>query len=188
MLAIGLALPSVAAVAAAPLPSAKVERAVVHALPAWHGKTAQIINYLDLTKPFATATPWTLVVARDPTPPPSDVALFGNDSPIAICFVKVLTPHCTEKYRLHGRWFGWYAKYGGYLSWYVTAYDLGNAGVVYAGEDKTRPLLLLKTSSARSGDGNSNIRTALFEYDRQEDRFRQVFERLSGGSNNNQAA
>lgn len=168
------------------MPKAEVERAVIAAIPAWHGQKATILKYLDLTQPFATASPWALVVAQDPSPPAEPD--LEDHGPIAVCLVKVLTPHCMEKYPLHGRWLKWYAKYGGYLSWYVTAYDLGTAGVVYAGKDKTRQLLLLKTYSARSGDGNSNIRMALFDYDPHEDQFRQVFENFSGASNNNQAA
>lgn len=185
LLALGIFLPSVAA-ATTPLPKEEVEQATIAAMPAWHGQKATILKYLDLTRPFDTVSPWALVVAQKPNPPAEPD--LEDHGPIAVCLVKVLTPHCMGKYPLHGRWLEWYAKYGSYLSWYVTAYDLDTAGVVYASKDKTRPLLLLKTYSARSGDGNSNIRTVLFDYDRQEDRFHQVFDHLSGGSNNNQAA
>lgn len=181
----GWACRSLAAASAAPLPQAKVEQAVIASVPVWDGQRAKILKYLDLTKPFATMSPWTLVVAQD-AGPPAEPNLEGH-GPIAICFVKALAPHCAEKYPLHGRWVRWSAKYGSDLLWYVTAYDLDTADVVYAGEGKIR-LLLLRTSSAPSGDGNRNVRTALFDYDRQKDRFRQVFDHLSGGSNNNQAA
>lgn len=186
LLLAGLAAPAVAS-AGVPSPTrTAVEQAVIAAIPAWHGQKATILKYLDLARPFGTVSPWALVVAQAPGPA-ADPNL-EDHGPMAVCFVMALRPHCMEKYRLHGKWLGWYAKYGSYLSWYVTAYDLANAGIVYAGKEKTRPLLLLKTFSGRSGDGNSNIRTALFDYDRQEDRFLQVFEHLSGGSNNNQAA
>lgn len=185
-LLVGSLMPVIAAADTARPTRAEVEQAVIASVPIWQGHKATILKYLDLTQPFATVSPWTLVIAQDPVAPAEPD--LQDHGPIAVCFVKALTPRCMEKYRLHGKWLGWYAKYGGYLSWYVMAYDLGAAGVVYAGKEKTRPLLLLETSSGRSGDGNSNIRTALFDYDRQEDRFRQVFEHLSGGSNNNQAA
>lgn len=186
LLLAGLAAPAIAS-AGVPSPTrTAVEQAVIAAIPAWHGQKATILKYLDLARPFGTVSPWALVVAQAPGPA-ADPNL-EDHGPMAVCFVMALRPHCMEKYRLHGKWLGWYAKYGSYLSWYVTAYDLANAGIVYAGKEKTRPLLLLKTFSGRSGDGNSNIRTALFDYDQQEDRFRQVFEHLSGGSNNNQAA
>jgi len=184
-LVLAMILPGPVAAAASPLPKTEVEQAVIASIPAWQGQKATIVKYLDLTQPFATASPSALVIAQAPNPAAEPD--FEDHGPLAVCFVKILTPHCMEKYRLHGRWVEWYAKYGGNLSWYVTAYDLGAADVVYAGKDKARPLLLLQTASGRSGDGNSNIRTALFDYDRQEDRFRQVFDHLSGGSNNNQA-
>jgi hypothetical protein len=57
LLAAALVLPGTAAAAAAPLPKAKVEQAVIAALPTWQGKKAQIIDYLDLTEPFATTFP-----------------------------------------------------------------------------------------------------------------------------------
>lgn len=182
----GLAAPAIGSAGVSSPSRAAVEQAVVAAIPTWHGQKATILKYLDLTQSFDTVSPWALVVAQDPSPPAEPD--FEDHGPLAVCFVKVLTPHCMEKYRLHGKWLEWYAEYGANLSWYVTAYGLGTADVVYAGEDKAHPLLLLKTASGRSGDGNSNIRTALFDYDRQEDRFRQVFDHLSGGSNNNQAA
>jgi hypothetical protein len=186
LLVAGLVYPGRGRAATATLPKAIVEQAVIAAIPVWHGQKASILKYLDLTRPFDTASPWALVVAQDPGPPGEPD--LEDHGPIAVCLVKALTPHCMEKYPLHGRWLKWYAKYGSYLSWYVTAYDLDIARVVYAGKDGAGPLLLLKTYSARSGDGNSNIRMALFDYDPQEDQFRQVFENFSGGSNNNQAA
>jgi hypothetical protein len=78
LLVAGLAFPSVLAATTAPLPHAEVERAVIDALPAWHGMDAHVIDYLDLTQPFATASPWTLVVARDARPPSADLAMMGN--------------------------------------------------------------------------------------------------------------
>ncbi|HEX5352719.1 MAG TPA: hypothetical protein VFW60_01430 [Rhodanobacteraceae bacterium] len=176
MLAIGLALPSVAAAAAAPLPKAEVERAVVHALPAWHGKTAKVIKYLDLTHSFETVSQWALVAARDPTPAPPDVALLGNDSPIAICFVKILAPKCSEV-RGHAD-----------KQWFDMTNALDTVAVVFAGPSPARPLLMLKTCSAHGLNGSCDIRTALFAYERKKDTFRQVFVNDSGGSNNNQAA
>lgn len=178
--------PSHGRAAATPLPKAEVEQAVIVAIPAWHGRKAIILKYLDLTQSFDAASPWAFAAVQDPKP--STEPDLEDHGPIAVCLVKVLTPRCMEKYPIDGGWRKWYAEYGDYLSWYVKAYELDTAGVVYAGKDKTRPLLLLKTYSGRSGDGNSNIRTALFEYDPREDQFRQVFENLSGGSNNNQAA
>lgn len=76
LIMVGLTLPGLAAAATARSSQAKVEQAVIEAVPAWHGKKAQILDYLDLTKPFATTTSWALVVAQDPMPPPADLAFW----------------------------------------------------------------------------------------------------------------
>lgn len=169
-------VPHRAAAAATPLPQAKVEQAVINALPTWHGTRAQIIEYLDFTKSFATTAPWALVVARDAKPPPGDLAMMGNGSPIVICFVKTLTPRCGEA-RGHAAENGFDMTNG-----------LIDGVVVFAGPGRTRPLLMLQTSYAHGLNGNANIGTKLFEYDRKTDGFRQVFVNITGGSNNNAAA
>jgi hypothetical protein len=177
LLLAGLAVPAVVSAGVSTPTQASVEQAVIAAIPAWHGKKAQIVDYLDLTRSFATTLPWTLVVARGPVPPPADLAsMGGNDSAIAVCFVKVLTPSCRE------------ARGNASNQWMDMVNALDAAVVVFAGSDRTRPLLMLQTGSARSLDGNHDIKTTLFEYDRKMDGFRQVFVNDSGGSNNNQAA
>lgn len=175
LLATGLALPGMASAAASPLPKAKVERAAVHALPAWQGKKARVIDYLDLTRPFATTSPWALVVAQDARPPPADLAMMGNGSPIVICFVKALTPSCAETRGLADH------------NWFDMTNGLNAAAVVFAGPGQTRRLLMLQTFSAHGMNGNASIGTELFEYDRKADDFRPVFVNVNGGTNNNAA-
>jgi hypothetical protein len=153
----------------------KVERAVVHALPAWQGKKAQVIDYLDLTRPFATTSPWALVVAQDARPASADLAMLGNGSPIVICFVKALTPSCTD------------ARGHAAHNWFDMAYGLDAAAVVFTGPGQTRPLLMLQTFSAHGINGNASIRTKLLAYDRKADGFRKVFANVNGGTNNNAA-
>jgi len=178
-LVVGVVLPSIAAAAAAPLPNAKVEQAVIASIPAWQAQKATILKYLDLTQPFATASSWALVVAQDPEPPAEPE--LENHGPIAICLVKVLAPRCTGTTKAYPT--QWPAP-----SWYFQPYHLVDAKVVYAGQERIKPLLLMKTCSGRGGDGNCNIETVLYQYERSGDRFRQVFASSSGGSNNNQAA
>lgn len=175
LIATGLALPGMASAAASPLPKAKVERAAVHALPAWQGKNARVIDYLDLTRPFATTSPWALVVAQDARPPPADLAMMGNGSPIVICFVKALTPSCAEARGHAGH------------NWFDMTNGLNAAAVVFAGPGQTRRLLMLQTFSAHGMNGNASIGTELFEYDRKADDFRPVFVNVNGGTNNNAA-
>ncbi|HKV66194.1 MAG TPA: hypothetical protein VJN66_07410 [Rhodanobacteraceae bacterium] len=179
LFAVGMALPAVAAAKVAPLPKAEVEQAVIAAIPAWQGRKATVLKYLDLTRPFDTASPWTFVVAQDPKPP-ADPDLEGH-GPIATCLVKALVPRCTgtgKSYPIQ-----WPAP-----SWYFQPYELSDTRVVYGGQARTKPLLLVKTCSGRGGDGNCNIQTDLYRYLRQSNLFHEVFTNESGGSNNNQAA
>lgn len=152
-----------------------MEQAVIAALPIWQGKKAQIIKYLDLTQPFATESPWTLVVVQDAKPPPADLAMMGNASPIAVCVVKALIPSCTE------------ARGHADDDWFDMTNGLEAAAVVFAGPGQTRPLLMLQTLSAHGVNGNASIGTKLFRYDRKTDGFRQVFVNVNGGTNNNAA-
>lgn len=171
----GLLLPSTAKSATAPLPKAEVEQAVIAAIPPWQGHKAAILKYLDLKQPFDTASPWALVVARDPAPPPADLAMMGNDSPIVVCWVKDRAPKCNE-----GRGYADNESLG------MTT-ELAAAAVVFAGPGQIRPLLMLQAVSAHGMNGNANIGTKLFEYDRKTDGFRQVFGNINGGTNSNAA-
>jgi hypothetical protein len=175
----GLLLPSTAKSATAPLPKAEAGQAVIAAIPQWHGQKATILEYLDLTQPFGTVSPWALVVAQDPEP--SAEPDLEDHGPIAVCLVKALTPQCTGASKAH-------ATLGSAPSWFFQPYEISDVRVVYGGQGRTHPLLLVKTCSARGGDGSCNIETVLYQYERSEDRFRQVFANSSGGSNNNQAA
>lgn len=179
LFAVGMALPAVAAAKVAPLPKAEVEQAVIAAIPAWQGRKATVLKYLDLTRPFDTASPWTLVVAQDPKPP-ADPDL-EDHGPIATCLVKALVPQCTGTGKSYPT--QWPAP-----SWYFQPYELSDTRIVYGGQARTKPLLLVKTCSGRGGDGNCSIETDLYRYHRQSDLFREVFTNESGGSNNNQAS
>ncbi|MGH8234871.1 MAG: hypothetical protein ACREPU_11870 [Rhodanobacteraceae bacterium] len=180
MLAVGLVLPSLASVVATSLPKAKVEQTVVDALPVWHGKSAQIIEYVDLTQPFATAAPWALVVAQNLGPSPAPE--WTDHGPIAVCLVGGLDPRypqCTGAY--------WLKNDTG-VAWFVQPYRLVAARVVHAGPHKTRPLLLVQTCSVPGINGNCSIRTSLYQYVGNVNSFLRVFVHDSDGSNNNQAA
>lgn len=185
----GSAVPAFAAGVSRPT-QAQVEQAVIAAIPPWHGQKATILKYLDLTQPFATTTPWALVVAQDPHQ--RDVDPMGDtDSPIAVCLVRGVRPHCSEFHERVTNLSGepsWYAK------WYAKhftpdrMFGLGAARIVHVGPAQARPLLLLKTGNARSLDGNTDVRTLLYRYDHREGGFRLVFVNDSAGSNNNQEA
>jgi len=135
-----------------------------------------IIGHIDLTKPFATTSLWTLVVAQDSAPPP-EISDIEEHGPITICFVRDRAPDCSEKL---------YDNVPNEQRLFGTPFYIRDNRVVYVGPAITRPLLLLKTCGARSGNGSCGIATALYAYDRQADRFHKTFGNVTG-SNNNQA-
>jgi hypothetical protein len=140
-----------------------------------HGFTVPaIIGHTDLTKPFATTSSWTLVIAQDNAPPP-EISDFEEHGPIAICFVKDLAPDCSEKL---------YDNVPSEQRWFGTPFYIRDSRVVYAGPANMRPLLLLKTCGARSGDGNCGIATGLYGYDQRADRFYKAFGNVTGSNNN----
>lgn len=179
VLLVGSPMPAITAAGTARPTRAEVEQAVVASVPIWQGQKAIILKYLDLTQPFAALSPWTLVIAQDPGP--SAEPELEDHGPIAICLVKALVPQCTGTSKVH-------PALGPAPSRFFQPYELFDAKVVYGGGGQTRPLLLIKTCSARGGDGNCNIETMLYQYWRSGDRFRRVFASSSGGSNNNQDA
>jgi len=179
--ALGMLATSRLCAAASGVPSAlpdKIDQAVIESIPVWKGNQAKIVDHLDLTTPFATSSQWTFVLAQDQTPPSEELPS-GDDGhgPLAICFVKVLSPQCTE------------SQIGtGNMSWYTDVYELMEDKIVYTGSGNARPLLWLKTCSTASGDGDCGVRVTLFEYDLKQDHFTSVFFYDAGGKNNNNNA
>lgn len=158
------------------VPSAEIDQRVTASLPTWHGSSAEIVDHLDLTRPFETRTDWTFVVAQLPGQHFSASSVqVVKGGPLAECFVDELTPRC--KYAI--------PRNASSLSWFSTPLHFYSAKVVFAGAHDTEPILLVKTGSAYGGDGGHAIFTDLFAYDQHANRFKPVFSN-STGSNNNQ--
>lgn len=189
ILALGIALPNLAAASATPLPKTQVERAVIASVPPWQGQDATVLKYLDLTQPFVTVSPWSLVAVQDPHP--QEDVMSDEQKPITVCFVDGRTPHCMEFQKCGVTPSG---EPDWYMAWFTKScepariFSLVDLEVVYAGARKTRPLLLLKTADMGGVNGSRDIRTILYRYDRSANSFRAVFTHDSAGSNNNQAA
>jgi hypothetical protein len=153
--------------------STDIAQSVVSALPTSQGRSATVVANLDLTAPFETRTQWTFVADILP-----GTHFDGaDDQPVdggalARCFVDELVPHCS------------YATPKNDLDWFGAPIELYSATVVFAGADRTQPLLLVKTGSAHSINGSHSIDTALFTYDRQSNRFLSVFSNATGSNNN----
>ena len=155
------------------IPSKDITQSVVSSLPKSQGRSADVIANLDLTRPFGTQTQWTFVAAILPGTHFSVADQRPVDGgALARCFVDKLASHCR------------YETPKNDSDWFSTPIELYSAKVVFAGADKTRPLLLIKTGSAHGGDGGHSIYTELFTYDRQSNNFQSVFSNATGSNNN----
>jgi hypothetical protein len=160
-----------------PVPAADIDRSVIGTLESRKVPRPTIISHVDLTMPFATASQWTLVIAREDGPPPRQVADVEDHGPLTVCLVKVLVADCSIQL---------YAQTRSEYRWFDTPFQLLDSRVVYADRDDRLPLLLIKACGARGMNGNCGIATVLYGYERRADRFYEAFSNLTG-RNNNQA-
>jgi hypothetical protein len=93
------------------------------------GRSATVIANLDLTRPFETQA--------DEQP--------VDGGALARCFVDESVSHCR------------YETPKDESDWFSTPIELYSVKVVFAGSDKTLPLLLIKTGSAHGGNGSHAI-------------------------------
>lgn len=160
--------------AASLVPAADVDRAVVSLLLRDGVKEPGLISHIDVTQPFEAASQWTLIIVREEVAP-SQIDLSEYHGPIFVCLVKVISPDCSLRF---------YRHVPTQLRWFGTPFSIFASRVVYAGRGDHNPLLLVKVCGARSGDGGCGIATALYRYDRQTDRFSQVFLNVTGSNKN----
>jgi hypothetical protein len=165
----GVAYASIAA------PAVDIDHSVAALLEAQGVKQPAIIAHIDLTQPFETVSPWTLVIVRESVPPPHVEDL--EHGPISVCIAGSRVPDCSARL---------YNQVDSQYSWFNTPYELLDSRVVYAGRNNRRPMLLIRVCGAPSGDGDCAIATALYGYDRRADRFYQAFLNVTG-RNRNQA-
>lgn len=154
------------------IPGADLDRSVIAALSHQGIAKPKIISHIDLTEPFGTVTQWTLVAVQQGGPPPTQLEDRG---PILICLVKGASPDCNQHF---------YGQVDRDRPWFNTPYHLFDSRVVYAGQNKSSPLLLVQVCAAEIFDGNCGVATALYRYDRQANRFLQVFLNVTGRNNN----
>lgn len=169
----------VAAIGALPSPASataatKANPRAISSLPDWHGAKARIVERVDLTRPFATRAPWTLVVGQFPGPPPAILSESEDGGPLVVCLASERTSGCSYKF----------PDGASSPSWFDAPYHFLSSRVVFAGAGHTDPLLLLKTATAHSLNGSHGIETRLFRYDRRTDRFESVFFNRTGSNNN----
>lgn len=158
------------------IPGEGVDRSVIAALSRQGVVKPTVLSHIDLTEAFGTVNQWTFVVVQDGGQPPTELEEHG---PIFVCFVKAHSPDCARHF---------YQQVRSDMPWADTPYHLFASRIVYGGENKTRPFLFVTVcgAGAMSGDGDCEVATALYRYDRETDRFIRVF-RNQTGRNNNQA-
>ena len=156
------------------IPGEEVDRSVIAALSHQGVTKSKVVSHIDLTEPFGTVAQWTFVAIQDGGQPIDD---FEDHGPILLCLVKAASPDCAQHL---------YQQVRSEMPWFDTPYHLFASSVVYANQNKSSPLLFLKVCGAVSGDGDCGIATALYTYDKINDRFIRVFLNLTG-RNNNQA-
>jgi hypothetical protein len=154
------------------IPGKEVDRSVIAALSHQGITKPSVISHIDLTEPFGGVTQWTFVAVQDGGKPGDD---FEDHGPIFLCLVKGASPDCA----LH-----LYQQVRSDEPWFDTPYHLSAGSVVYANQNKSNPLLFLKVCGAVSADGDCEIATALYRYDKETDRFVRVFLNLTGRNNN----
>ncbi len=153
----------------------QVDRRVIASLPTLNGKSARIVEQLDLTRPFRTRTPWTFVAATLGAFRFSATAMqIVSNGPLVQCFVDHWVPHCT--YTL--------PRTASSAAWFPTPVHFYGAKVVFAGAGHTRPLLLIRSGSAYGVDGGHLIITELFRYARRSNRFESIFAHATSSNNN----
>lgn len=153
---------------------AAIERRGISQLWAKYKIHSKVIQNLDLTEPFQTVSRWSLVVAKQPDNESNVGDGLGNPmGAIYFCFVKKEEPDCKhEIFRVTEE------------SGRDPFYQVFASDVVFAGPEKTLPLLRTKTGGTVGANGNCAVTTSLLTYDQSADRFRVVFSNVQGRNNN----
>lgn len=149
----------------------EIDQSVIAALQHQGAAKPKVISHIDLTQPFATVTQWTFVVAQEGAPPTDEIEDHG---PIHVCLVKANTPDCSENLYQASK----------EQPPFDAPYQLLASNVVYAGQNRSNPLLYVQLCGAEAVNGNCGKATALYRYERGGDRFIRVFRNLTGRNNN----
>ncbi|MGH9561702.1 MAG: hypothetical protein ACRD3S_09635, partial [Terracidiphilus sp.] len=149
-----------------PIPAAEVDESVVASLLHQGIKKPKVVSHIDLTKPFSTQSQWTYIAAQEDDPRSLDTYDGGR---MYVCLVKATRPDCAERFQ----------QLDGGLPYHLFA-----SRVVYAGQNQSNALLLVKLCGQQGFDGDCGIVTTLYKYDLQADRFIRVFVNVTGRNNN----
>lgn len=139
--------------------------------------TSAVIADIALSKPFGARSPWRLVVAQGPqVPDPNDPGGPLAPGVVSLCLRKTTLGDCDIRLDAMR------PPPPHVLDWAWAAHFLNAAKVVHPGGGRA-PLLLVRTASLRSGDGDQAVFTQLFAYRRARDQFARVYSRQTGHNN-----
>ena len=133
---------------------------------------------LDLSKPFATRSPWRFTATQGPEmDDPVGVSGDKAPGPVTVCLRKGGAGTCDPSLK---------------ATLNPTANDdlfgqphyLTDARIVHPRGPTGLPLLLVQLASLHSGDGDQIVLTQLLVYDARSDGFRRVYEHTTGRNNN----
>ena len=149
-----------------------IDHSVLEALGRQGVTKPKVVSHLDLTEPFKTESQWTFVAVQEESHPVDD---FEDHGPLYLCLVKSLSPECDQHL---------YPQVETPMRSFATPYQLFAGTLVYRESNRSKPLFFLKVCGAAGANGNCNIATALYSYDRGADRFVRVFLNSTGRNNN----
>ena len=134
--------------------------------------TPVVISDIDLSKPFSTHAPWRVTVTQGP---PIEDPILGDTvpGPIELCLHASPSASCDPQLRPNSDATG-----------YIDLHYLNKVEIVYPREASDHPLLFVQAASMHSMNGNHAISTQVLAYRQFEDRFTQIYERLTGANNN----
>jgi hypothetical protein len=133
--------------------------------------SADVVSSLDLSKPFATRTQWRFTATQGAEV--EAIAEGKEPGAITLCISKDEARSCHPDLQQAPRFPG---------DLFAEPHYLENAEIVHPRDGEA--LLLLQTSSIRSGDGDQLVLTRLLGYDRARDQFVPVYEQGTGRNNN----
>lgn len=141
-------------------------------------RPSALIADIDLSRPFGARSAWRLIVTQGT--PVEDPNYPGEKAPgvVDLCLQKAAAAPCD------GRLIAMPRPPASLPADVWEPHFLSTAQVVYPRGASAPPLLLVRTASRRSGDGDQAIFTQLLAYRPANDQFVQVYAHVTGHNNN----
>jgi hypothetical protein len=144
-------------------------------------QTEKQIAAIDLSKAFATRSPWRFVATQAPDTVDPVMSEMGKiPGAIRLCISRDQGRSCSPDLRQP-------LRFEPGEDSFADARYMRNARIVHPQGPAGRPLLLIGFESQMSINGDARIGLDLLAYDRARDRFSSIFSKISGRNNNQEA-